>query len=836
MEIRDAFVIALDETPKEGSLAAHDKAYHPHGYHKGDECKFRDKLAQELEGDDVGLEDANAPKEKGEQQKPLVTPEEDAAYMEAVEKGDMETAAKMIHGVAQNAGFSLEAFHGTELGYFNGGKPFTVFEEASHFGTKEVAEGVAKSKAEQTGGKKPYVYSVLLKIKKPKRVQDVPKNWDNTHSEYWWEQMHKAENEGYDGLVYSNGYEDKSEHNDSYMPLYPSQIKSADPVTYDDNGKVIPLSRRFDDGDDIRGDVTPRPDGEHSSQTTKEQTADTTAEQQQEQQSQTKTEPRTAKDLSEDLRLASRRLRDLGYTEMVDTAEQRLRDIIGGDGYEGREYERAVAAAVAKKLLEPEKDNFPFIYRELDTLDAYGVSDSDIRSAARTLSDFFFGIQDDWEIRLEDIFEGKTPPDGEVMRVIGKYLKQEHPVRQKIAQMHEDYEREQTAKRERDAMLKRTAYPEQKMVDNRLAELVSTKPANYTPNPTMTAEEIRKITGEHRAYWDKVVSTGTDMGTTEGREFITQRLFDTLGAADSHGADETLVGELMPDVQMSDDVGLSKGSFNPYTSNTNIAAGDNCWKGVLAGLMRMRGFNVEARKAAEPSPIFADSGNEQVAEGKQISVYLHSMQKMTESYEHISGSAGEVENKFAQMAQGDAENGIAPYPDGTFVMTWDGHARGNYLYKGKWFSFDPFGFDDFRTQKEGIEDAPYIKPVSTETLSFLADSGSREEEENEIGEVVNQLIQERLFTGNGTYMFPPDDRRRQVILALMHEGREDGLYLTGKGIHSGPPDRNVLNRVIKRLVQKGTLRKFSSSIVIRPQDPLIKDILGLVKAGRSRNA
>lgn len=635
MEIRDAFVVALDETPKEGSLALHDKAYHPQGFHKGDQCKFRDQLAQELEGDDVGLEDANAPKKQ-----------------------------------------------------------------------------------------------------------------------------------------------------------------------------------------------------------TAEQTADTTAEQHppEQQTQQTKNEQHIANDLTEDLRFASRRLRDLGYSEMVDTAEQRLRNIIGGDGYEGREYERAVAAAVAKKLLEPEKDNFPFIYRELDTLDAYGVSDSDIRSAARTLSDFFFGLQEDWELRLEDIFEGKTPPDGEVMRVIGRYLKQEHPVRQKIAQMHEDYEREQNARRERDAMLKRTAYPELKGVDNRLAELVSTKPANYTPNPTMTSDEIKKTTEEHRAYWDKVVATGTDMGSYEGREFITQRLFDTLGAADSHGADENLVGELMPDVQMADDVGLAKGGFNPYTTNTNMSGGDNCWKGVVAGLMRMRGFNVSARNADESSPIFADSGNQQVADGKQIPVYLHSMQKMTDAYEHISGSADEVENKFAQMAQGDAENGIAPYPDGTFVMTWDGHARGNYLYKGKWFSFDPFGFDDFRTQKEGIEDAPYIKPVSTETLSFLADSGSREEEEEEIGEVVNQLIQERLFTGDGTYMFPPDDRRRQVILALMHEGREDGLFLTGKGRHSGPPDRDLLDRVIKRLVQKGTLRKFSSSIVIRPQDPLIKEILGLVKAGRSRDA
>lgn len=32
-------------------------------------------------------------------------------------------------------------------------------------------------------------------------------------------------------------------------------VKSADPVTYDDKGNFIPLSKRFDDGDDIRGKV-----------------------------------------------------------------------------------------------------------------------------------------------------------------------------------------------------------------------------------------------------------------------------------------------------------------------------------------------------------------------------------------------------------------------------------------------------------------------------------------------------------------------------------------------------------------------------------------------------
>lgn len=40
-------------------------------------------------------------------------PEKDAAYMEAVEKGDMETAQKMVDESAKEAGYTIRAYHGT---------------------------------------------------------------------------------------------------------------------------------------------------------------------------------------------------------------------------------------------------------------------------------------------------------------------------------------------------------------------------------------------------------------------------------------------------------------------------------------------------------------------------------------------------------------------------------------------------------------------------------------------------------------------------------------------------------------------------------------------------
>lgn len=71
---------------------------------------------------------------------------------------------------------------------------------------------------------------------------------------------HKA---GYDGVVFKDVMDVASELHEwdpvatDYVVFDPSQVKSADPVTYDNNGNVIPLSERFDEGQsDIRYSVS----------------------------------------------------------------------------------------------------------------------------------------------------------------------------------------------------------------------------------------------------------------------------------------------------------------------------------------------------------------------------------------------------------------------------------------------------------------------------------------------------------------------------------------------------------------------------------------------------
>ena len=71
------------------------------------------------------------------------------------------------------------------------------------------------------------------------------------------ELIQKARSEGRDGTIFKNTYDSATQDynpiTDIYVVFSSEQIKSADPITYDNNGNVIPLSERFNSGnEDIR--------------------------------------------------------------------------------------------------------------------------------------------------------------------------------------------------------------------------------------------------------------------------------------------------------------------------------------------------------------------------------------------------------------------------------------------------------------------------------------------------------------------------------------------------------------------------------------------------------
>lgn len=220
----------------------------------------------------------------------------DREYMQTVESGNMDKAQRMVDTAAKQAGYDYKGYHGTAA-------QFNVFDRSragqNWYGDSQLGPGFYfaydKPTAQRwTEGDR--VVSAYLKMEHPldytkpipadieKVIRDNAQdkingydtmdNWTNISREQYTENVLRMmeiylrepdlfidkykydengkmtdgireflESLGYDGII------DKKQ----MVVFYPEQIKSADPVTYDNNGNVIPLSQRFNDSNpDIR--------------------------------------------------------------------------------------------------------------------------------------------------------------------------------------------------------------------------------------------------------------------------------------------------------------------------------------------------------------------------------------------------------------------------------------------------------------------------------------------------------------------------------------------------------------------------------------------------------
>jgi hypothetical protein len=217
-----------------------------------------------------------------------ITPQQDADYLAAVERGDMETAQRMVDEAARAAGYGIKGFHGTlseELrnntfddedapyrgglvAFFaedrkfaeeyakNGGKIIEAhlrLQNPLDFRNKQLIKEAVTDFYAQTGGITASEDIHRLELGDGKDVND-----DNEFSIYpadlfekallegRWDAFEASEftewvnQQGHDGIV--------MKENDSitFAVYDPTQIKSADPITRDKQGNVIPLSQRFD--------------------------------------------------------------------------------------------------------------------------------------------------------------------------------------------------------------------------------------------------------------------------------------------------------------------------------------------------------------------------------------------------------------------------------------------------------------------------------------------------------------------------------------------------------------------------------------------------------------
>ena len=158
--------------------------------------------------------------------------ERDAGYMDAVDRGDMRTAQRMVDEKAKNAGYTIPVYHFTD-------ESFTAFDIQK--GRAGAGIWLTASPTGWSGQNKLNLYL------NPGKIQTVKTQFDKT----WREGELSIEGilEGdLDTISQQNIDTLKNEDYRStfYVATRPEQVKSADPVTRDEAGNVIPLSERFD--------------------------------------------------------------------------------------------------------------------------------------------------------------------------------------------------------------------------------------------------------------------------------------------------------------------------------------------------------------------------------------------------------------------------------------------------------------------------------------------------------------------------------------------------------------------------------------------------------------
>ena len=192
----------------------------------------------------------------------------DSSYLDAVNRGDMETAQKMVDEAAKAAGYTTSGYHGSRT------PGFTVVDKyswlwlardeavANGYGTHDEVDSIGKPFNNKG------VYAMRYNLGNNLQIYADGASWGElpvTEDEYPGVYVDEyngyittnamaewAEGNGYDSITFVDV--DDGGLTTVDVIFNPNRdAKSADPVTYDDKGEVIPLSRRFDQKhDDLR--------------------------------------------------------------------------------------------------------------------------------------------------------------------------------------------------------------------------------------------------------------------------------------------------------------------------------------------------------------------------------------------------------------------------------------------------------------------------------------------------------------------------------------------------------------------------------------------------------
>lgn len=233
----------------------------------------------------------------------------DTAYLAAVERGDMETARRMVDEAAKRAGYRFKAKHYTDAkftvfdpekigssqddGYFGRGFYFTSLENFGRgFGSNRMDVYLRAQNpliiSELNRGERQELYDYVTTRPSEDMLDEGYEIRETDGETVVYNPSYDEEfgfdrftddglHHGYFGTVFSQAITDWAQSNgfDAIFSEKPSEsggvreivlfsnrrVKSADPVTYDDNGNVIPLSERFrEDDSDIRYSIDETPE------------------------------------------------------------------------------------------------------------------------------------------------------------------------------------------------------------------------------------------------------------------------------------------------------------------------------------------------------------------------------------------------------------------------------------------------------------------------------------------------------------------------------------------------------------------------------------------------
>ena len=216
----------------------------------------------------------------------------DSDYMAAVERGDMETAQKMVDEAAKKAGYNSPVlYHGspsfgfTQIYTKKSNDRISFFatdsmQTAGTYSGTSTVRNIGDTSESSLGMYQFYANTDGMVEFDAKGAESnhialgqAEKDYnDFVYGSSWYsfataKQLAKyAKQKGYTGVIIKNVVDAANPQSrktlspaNVYIFFSPqSQLKSADPVTYDDNGNVIPLSERFQTtSPDIRYSITP---------------------------------------------------------------------------------------------------------------------------------------------------------------------------------------------------------------------------------------------------------------------------------------------------------------------------------------------------------------------------------------------------------------------------------------------------------------------------------------------------------------------------------------------------------------------------------------------------